>query len=143
MAEHTSHPWIVEREQVAPHLAHRRLSLNEKFALFITKNFGTMTMFYVLAAWMIIWPILAVLGLGMFRNDPYPFTFLLFMSNLVQLLALPILAVGQQIMSRAADRQAERTYRDAETILKLQDEVHRLIKINNELTHEIHKATVK
>ena len=86
---------------------------------------------------------LATQGIGFFKSDPYPFTFLLFLSNIVQLLALPILAVGQQVLSRASERQAAQTYKDAEAILKLQDEIHRLIKINNELTEEIHKVTLK
>lgn len=136
------HPWIAEREKTAPHLAKHGLSANERFALFITKHFGTMTAFYALAIWMVAWPLLAALGFGLFRHDPYPFTFLLFLSNIVQLLALPILAVGQQILSRSSERQAERTYKDAETILKLQDEIHRLIKINNDLTQEIHDRAV-
>ncbi len=139
---HTPHSWISERKKNAPHIAKRGLSANERFALFITKHFGTMTMFYVLAIWMIAWPLLAMLGFGFFRHDPYPFTFLLFVSNIVQLLALPILAVGQQIISRSSERQAERTYKDAETILKLQDEIHRLLKINNDLTEEIRNAAI-
>jgi hypothetical protein len=65
---------------------------------------------------------------------------LLFLSNLVQLFALPILAVGQQVLSRASDKQAELTFKDAEAILKLQDEVRHLIEINNEMTKEIHMA---
>jgi DNA-binding ferritin-like protein len=86
------------------------------------------------------WMILASLGVGFFKKDPYPFTFLLFLSNLVQLFALPILAVGQQVLSRASDIQAEQTYKDAEAILKLQDQIHSLIKINNNLTEEIHQV---
>jgi len=83
---------------------------------------------------------LASLGFSGFRDDPYPFDFLLFLSNLVQLFALPILAVGQQVLSRASDKQAELTFKDAEAILKLQDEVRHLIEINNEMTREIHMA---
>lgn len=89
------------------------------------------------------WMTLATLGIGILRKDPYPFTFLLFLSNLVQLFALPILAVGQQVLSRASDKQAEQTFKDAETILELQDEVHKLIMVNNQLTEEIHKIIVK
>ncbi len=138
---HIPHPWLKEREAINPSHADGK-TLNERLALFLTKKFGTMTVFYVLALWMIVWIILATLGVGVFQRDPYPFIFLLFLSNIVQLLALPVLAVGQQILSQASDRQAEQTFKDAEAILKLQDEVHRLVKINNRLTEEIHKATV-
>jgi uncharacterized membrane protein len=105
--------------------------------------FGSMGAFYVLVIWMFGWMFLATIGFGLFKKDPYPFTFLLFLSNLVQLFALPILAVGQQVLSQASDKQAEQTFKDAETLLKLQDEVHRLIEINNELTQEIHDILVK
>lgn len=40
----------------------------------------------------------------------------------------------------ASDKQAMQTYKDAEAILQLQDELHRLIEINNALTQEIHQS---
>lgn len=138
---HLPHPWIKEREKTGPHkTTGEHLGFNGRFAVYITQKFGSMGMFYALVVWMFGWMILAGLGFGYFALDPYPFTFLLFLSNLMQLFALPILAVGQQVLSRAADKQAMQTFKDAEAILKLQDEVHRLIKINNELTGEIHAS---
>lgn len=140
--QHTSHPWIEERAKTGPHLTkNQHLGFNGRLAVFITSKFGTMGVFYTLAIWMFGWMIFATAGFWLFGKDPYPFTFLLFLSNLVQLFALPILAVGQQVLSRASDKQAEQTYKDAEAILKLQDEIHRLIKINNALTEEIHAIT--
>jgi hypothetical protein len=47
--------------------------------------------------------------------------------------------VGQKVAARASDKQALQTYKDTESLLKIQDEVHRLIKINVELTEEIHR----
>jgi uncharacterized membrane protein len=135
---HFPHPWIEQRKRNNPDAAHE--NLNERLAVKITSWFGTMAMFYALVAWMLVWMGLATLGVWYFRLDPYPFPFLLFLSNLIQLWALPILAVGQQVLSRAADRQARQTYNDAEAILRLQDEVHRLIRINNHLTEQIHAA---
>jgi uncharacterized membrane protein len=141
---HIPHPWIKERAKTGPRLRkHVVLGFNDRLAVFITSKFGTMGAFYVLVIWNIVWIFLATLGVGVFKLDPYPFTFLLFLSNLVQLFALPVLAVGQQILGRTSDKQAELTYKDAEAILKLQDEVHRLVKINNQLTAEIHKATMQ
>lgn len=116
-----------------------RETFNDRLAVYITKHFGTMGAFYVLVIWMFGWMLLASLSVGIFKHDAYPFTFLLFLSNLIQLFALPILAVGQQILSKAAEKQAEQTFRDAEAILKLQDQVHQLVKINNKLTEEIHR----
>ncbi len=142
--QHTPHPWIEERKKADPQVKRdESLRTNERLALFLTNKFGTMGMFYFLITWMFGWMILSVAGFWLFRGDPYPFTFLLFLSNLVQLFSLPILAVGQQILSRASEKQAEQTYKDAEAILKLQDEIHRLIKINNALTEEIHAAMLE
>ncbi len=141
---HIPHPWIEERKKQGPHLTkHEHLGFNGRLAVFITNKFGSMGAFYVLVIWMFGWMLLATIGFSYFSKDPYPFTFLLFLSNLVQLFALPILAVGQQVLSRASDKQAAQTYKDAEAILSLQDQVHKLIEINNKLTEEIHGVIVK
>ena len=46
--------------------------------------------------------------------------------------------VGQKVAAAASDKQALQTYNDAEALLKIQDEVHQLIQLNNKLTTEIH-----
>lgn len=141
---HIPHPWINERKKQGPHLTkHEHIGFNGRLAVFITNKFGSMGAFYVLVIWMFGWMFFAIIGFSYFKKDPYPFTFLLFLSNLVQLFALPILAVGQQVLSRASDKQAEQTFKDAEAILKLQDEIQKLIEINNKLTQEIHTIVKK
>ena len=50
--------------------------------------------------------------------------------------------VGQKVAARASDKQALQTFEDTEALLKLQDEVHKLIVINHEPTQEIHTALV-
>jgi uncharacterized membrane protein len=141
MDVHIPDPWISERAKTLKQK--ETMGFNAHLAVFLTKKFGSMGMFYLLIVWMFGWIALATLGVGLFKQDPYPFVFLLFLSNVVQLLSLPILAVGQQVLSRASDKQAQQTYKDAEAILRLQDEVHRLIKINNEMTSEIHTMVTK
>jgi hypothetical protein len=61
----------------------------------------------------------------------------------LQLVLLSVIMVGQKVAAAASDKQALQTYKDTEALLKIQDEVHRLIKINNQLTQEIHSFTVK
>ena len=46
------------------------------------------------------------------------------------------------IAARASDKQALQTSKDAEALLQMQDDIHHLIRINNELTEEIHRAVV-
>lgn len=67
---------------------------SDRFADGIARAFGSMRMFYVLIGWQIIWMLLSWLGLPFFKTDPYPFVFLLFLGNLVQLWALPVLGVA-------------------------------------------------
>ncbi|MCX6873339.1 MAG: hypothetical protein NTW21_05955 [Verrucomicrobia bacterium] len=61
----------------------------------------------------------------------------------LQLVLLSVIMVGQKVAAKASDKQALQTYKDAEALLKIQDELHKLLKINNELTQEIHRHTVE
>lgn len=88
----------------------RASSFNERIAVMITKGFGTMTTLYILIAWMLGWMVLASAGIWIFKNDQWPFSFLLFLSNLVQLWALPVLAVGQSVLGRKQELQADEAY---------------------------------
>src|SRR6267142_5513130 len=73
------HPWIRERAKLGPaRTKHEGLGFNGRLAVFATEKFGSMGAFYVLVVWMFGWMALASLGFSGFRNDPYPFDFLLF-----------------------------------------------------------------
>jgi len=136
---HVPHPHIARRKaQGAALTKDEHVGFNGWLAAAITKGFGSMWAFYVLVFWMFAWMVFASIGFSIFRFDKYPFTFLLFLSNLVQLWALPVLAVGQQVLSRASDKQALQTFQDAEAVLGLTDQIHALVKTNNTLTNEIH-----
>jgi uncharacterized membrane protein len=136
---HTPHPHIARRKAQGVALtADEHVGFNGWLAAGITKGFGSMWAFYILVVWMFAWMFLASVGFWLFQYDKYPFTFLLFLSNLVQLWALPVLAVGQQVLSRASDKQALQTYQDAEAVLQLTDQIHGLVQRNNKLSQEIH-----
>jgi uncharacterized membrane protein len=136
---HVPHPHIAKRKaQGVVTTADEHVGFNGWLAALITKSFGSMWAFYVLVLWMFAWMFFASIGFSVFKFDQYPFTFLLFLSNLVQLWALPVLAVGQQVLSRASDRRALQTYEDTEAVLQLTDQIHRLIAVNNKLTSDIH-----
>jgi hypothetical protein len=51
--------------------------------------------------------------------------------------------VGQKVAARASDKQALQTFKDTEAVLEIQDEVHKLIKINYKLTEEIHSLVTR
>lgn len=74
-----------------PQVAHPLRSLNIKVGDRVNAAFGSMITFWVLVVWQLGWMTLATLGAPLLRDDPYPFTFCLFLSNLLQLWALPVL----------------------------------------------------
>src|SRR5579859_5614332 len=86
MEQHRPHPHKPQNVN-ALHRSEQR-GLNQRLAVLITRSFGTMTAFYVLVLWMLVWIGLASAGVWLFARDSYPFAFLLFLSNLVQLWAL-------------------------------------------------------
>lgn len=61
------------------------------------------------------WMALATWG-PLHRVDPYPFAFLLFLNNVVQLVLCSVILVGQRVLGLAADRRAVQTYENAEAI---------------------------
>ncbi len=78
------------------------LTLQNRIALVITTAVGTMYAVYIfivlLAGWM-LWQG----AIAHHPFDPYPFAFLLFMGNIVQLLLMPLIMVGQNIQARHAE----------------------------------------
>src|SRR5204863_9710811 len=61
--------------------------------------------------------------------DPYPFGFLMFLNNVVQLVLCSVILVGQRVLGAAADRRAVQTYENVEAIFTqvadLQDHLDR------------------
>lgn len=90
-----------------PRVQHPFRGFDEAFGAKVTKIFGSMVTFWVLVAWQLIWMLLATLGVALFRNDHYPFAFLLFLSNLIQLWALPILGSTTNEADKKRDLAAD------------------------------------
>ena len=61
----------------------------------------------------------------------------------LQLVLLSIIMVGQKVAASASDKQAFQTFKDAEALLEISNDVHRLLKANTELTTEIHNMLNK
>ena len=134
--EHIPHPRIKERAKMGPHLTkYENVGFNGKLAVLITGAVGTMWCAYVFAFIALISFPEAVQGGTATLITWIAQTFL-------QLVLLSVIMVGQKVAARASDKQAVQTYKDTEAILKLQDEIHRMIEINNALTEEIHEMIV-
>jgi uncharacterized membrane protein len=110
------HPWIHQRRTAKPpQTSDEQIGFNGRLGAAITRAVGTMWAFYFAATFMAGWMILASAHVISF--DPYPFAFLLFLGNIVQLLLMFVIMVGQQVLGAASDKRAVQTYQDAEAIL--------------------------
>lgn len=84
------------------------LSPLERFALIITHRVGTMGFFFILTAWTFGWLMWNLWAPTAYRFDPAPaFVFWLFISNMIQLVLLPLVMVGQNLEGKVADQRAE------------------------------------
>lgn len=87
-----------------------RLTLTplENFALHMTRRVGTMGCFIVLVLWTVGWLLWNVFAPAEMRFDPAPaFVIWLFLSNLLQLVLLPLVMVTQNIEGKMADQRAQ------------------------------------
>jgi uncharacterized membrane protein len=124
--EHAPHPRLKKRPPVPPLTADEHVGFNGRLGAAITKAVGTMWAFYIDTAFMGLWMIMAQAHIIKF--DPYPFAFLLFLGNIVQLLLMFVILVGQQVLGAASDKRAVQTYQDAEAIL------HECLELQRHLT---------
>jgi len=92
----------------------KSLGLQDRIALNITTAIGTMYAVYFFAIFMGGW-ILWQSKLSGQPFDPYPFAFLLFMGNIVQLLLMPLIMVGQNIQSRHAEIRSDEEFKTTTT----------------------------
>jgi uncharacterized membrane protein len=101
-------------------LSEKRTRL-DRFAIFITEHIGTMGFFLIIAAWTILWLGWNLLAPKDMQFDPpMGFVFWLFISNLIQLLLMPLIMVGQNIQGRHAEQRAEY---DLEVNVKAEKEI--------------------
>ena len=129
------HPRIAEREAHGPQLTkNEQVGFNGRVAIIITNMVGTMWCAYAFA-------LLALISLPeAIRGGTAPLIAWI-AQTFLQLVLLSVIMVGQKVSAAASDKQALQTYKDAEALLKIQDDVHSLIKVNNDLTAQIHAAT--
>ncbi len=85
-----------------------RLSPLERTALWVTKHIGSMGFFILVLLWTLLWLLWNTIGPAELRFDPFPaFVLWLFISNMIQLLLLPLLMIGQNLQGRHAEARAE------------------------------------
>lgn len=88
-----------------------QLTPMQRLALAVTKRVGTMGFFFLIAGWSALWLGWNTLAPKPLRFDPPTgFVLWLFISNLIQILLMPLLMVGQNVLSLDADIRAENDY---------------------------------
>ena len=121
--EHSTQQRLLERARKGPAVADAAgIGVNGRLAARLTAGVGSMWVVYVTIGFVLLWMVLGAYG-PLHRLDTYPFPFLLFIGNVVQLLLVFVILVGQQVLGRAADKRSQQTYEDAEAIF---EEVSRL-----------------
>lgn len=124
-------------------IEHReKLSRLDKLALFVTKRVGTPGFFLIIFFWTVFWLGWNILATDALRFDPYPaFVLWLFISNMIQILLMPMIMVGQNLQGRHAEARAEADFEvntkaelEIETVLlHLERQNELILKILNHL----------
>ncbi len=104
----------------------KNLSSLDKLALWITEHVGSMGFFLIIFLWTISWLGWNFLApKALIFDRPMSFTFWLFISNVIQILLLPLIMLGQNILSDHAEIRAKY---DLEINVKAEQEIEVIIK---------------
>ncbi|MCR4280716.1 MAG: DUF1003 domain-containing protein [Candidatus Kaiserbacteria bacterium] len=102
-----------------------RLTKLERFAVWITDRIGTMGFFLLIFAWTVVWLGWNLMAPAELTFDPYPaFVLWLFISNMIQLLLMPLLLIGQNLQGKHAEARAEA---DFEVNTKAEKEIETIL----------------
>jgi len=117
----------------------------ERIALWVTNHVGTLGFFLIIFAWTGLWLGWNTLAPAHLRFDPAPaFVIWLFISNMIQIMLLPLIMVGQNLGGRHAELRAESDFeinqkveKEVEVILLHLEQQAALIEHQGELILEI------
>jgi|ERR1700710_871877 len=97
----------------------------EKVAIWITDHVGTMAFFLLIFVWTVLWLGWNILAPARLQFDPaMGFVLWLFISNLIQIMLMPLLMIGQNIQGRASEARAEH---DLEVNIKAEAEIETIL----------------
>jgi hypothetical protein len=132
MAHETS-AYLDFRKKYLKPLEKRENRFNDWLAIKITKIVGTMWCAYAFAC-------LAFISLPAAIRGGTATLVAWIAQTFLQLVLLSIIMVGQKVAAEKSDRQLEQTYKDAEALLKINNEIQTLLRQNTELTQEINEV---
>ena len=129
---HIPHPHLENRREAFLKARQEANDFNSRLAVRITNIVGTMWCAYAFACLALIsFP--AALKAGTATLVAW------FAQTFLQLVLLSIIMVGQKVAAAKSDMQLEQTYQDAEALLEINDDMHKLVKQNVHLTEQINE----
>ncbi len=129
--DHQPHPRIAARKKAGPpRSTDEHVGLNGRVALLLTTAVGTMWCAYVFAILAFI-ALPDALGGGLLPLVQWV------SQTFIQLVMLSVIMVGQNILSRAADKRADMTYQDAEAIFNEAQQIQAHLKAQDDALNEL------
>ena len=129
---HIPHPHLERRKEMFEKSKQEAATFNSWLAVRITNIVGTMWCAYAFAC-------LALISFPAAVHAGTATLVAWFAQTFLQLVLLSIIMVGQKVASAKSDMQLEQTYRDAEALLEINDDVHKLVKQNVMLTQQVNE----
>ncbi len=130
LLEHIPHPHLEKRKHFLKQHHEGAEGFNNRLAVSITNIVGTMWCAYAFA-------VLALISLPEAVRSGTSALVAWLAQTFLQLVLLSIIMVGQKVAAEKSDRQLEQTYLDAEALLQINDDMHKLLKQNHALTSQI------
>jgi len=127
---HIPHPHLERRKEAFEKARHGANNFNSKLAVRITNVVGTMWCAYAFSC-------LALISFPAAIRAGTATLVAWFAQTFLQLVLLSIIMVGQKVAAAKSDMQLEQTYKDAEALLEINDDMHKLVKQNVQLTEQI------
>lgn len=101
-------------------------SLLERFALAIGDRVGSAEFFTLIFIWTVAWLGWNIFAPELLKFDPYPaFVLWLFISNMIQILLMPLIMISQNLHGRHAEARAEA---DFEINMKAEREIEIILQ---------------
>jgi hypothetical protein len=129
---HVPHPHLEARKAMFEKSKQASGDFNNWLAVKITNIVGTMWCAYAFAG-------LAIVSLPEAIKAGTAALVAWVAQTFLQLVLLSIIMVGQKVAAEKSDRQLEQTYLDAEALLQISDEMHKLVKQNVQLTSQVNE----
>ena len=129
--DHQPHPRIAARAKSGPPKStDEHVGFNGRFALILTTTVGTMWCAYAFAVLALV-ALPSALGSGLLPLIQWV------SQTFIQLVMLSVIMVGQNILSRAADKRADMTYKDADATFHEAEQIQAHLQAQDTALNEL------